>query len=103
MWLLLLLIKFLTTSFNYRAPRDEDMACRETIKGENNGSCRAGFLDNKVSSKWFWQGVIEVAYKIAILCQPLFILLKATFWKMQGLLCLYSNGLSQVDIWGVWR
>lgn len=98
MWLLLLLIKFLTTSFNYRDLRDEDVACREAIMVENNGSRRAGFLDNKISSKCFWQSVIEVDYKIAVLCQRLFILLKAIFWKMQGFLGLYHSGLSRVDI-----
>lgn len=28
---------FLTTAFNYRDLRDEDMACREATVGENNG------------------------------------------------------------------
>lgn len=73
------------------------MACSNA--GENN-PVGQGFLDNKISSKCFWQGVIEVAYKGAILCQPLFVLLKTIFWKMQDLLCLYGNGLSQMRYLG---
>ena len=93
-----IIVKFLTTSFNYRDLRDEDMACREAVMVENNGSRRAGFWENKISSRCFWQSVIEVDYKTAVLCQRLFILLKAIFWKMQGFLGLYHSGLSRVDI-----